>query len=420
MATWDSAEVARNQILVPSRDGSRMLVTFPKERRVELSPLINGIKGKAWLLPEGSQVLGAAALEDGAFVWSQAGPWEGLVRVEPDGTRKDFPIPEDKVGSRTPAAVAVGPGGDIWFTQRSVGRLGRLTPHGDIVEYPLPSGYRAEEIVAGHDGRMYFTIKGKPVIGAVVAQPLVRAEGAAPRSEPSTESKAGAAGAGSGWEVAPYKPKPVRSKALTRAERMARYEECLKRAEERYQALQEEYERAAQIEALRVKTYRKAKSHAGGDAKERKAQGKGDSFSWVPAPSPAGVAFSPAGKDAAEGASGLSVEEHLAEMNVFIGSKALNHILTRHGEGGETESQFAREYKSREGMRGLIAQGLKTCGTLGMELSSSVTGRIVTRCEVKGAGFIGNEATSHFLVVSARYFNGEEYEYDVITAYPVW
>jgi streptogramin lyase len=81
-------------------------------------------------------------------------PQGEIVRVTPDGTLKVFAMPK---GTR-PSGMASGPDGNIWFTDWSENRIGRMSPAGTLRQFPLlrrlaqPVG-----IVAGPGGRMWFT-----------------------------------------------------------------------------------------------------------------------------------------------------------------------------------------------------------------------------------------------------------------------
>ena len=68
--------------------------------------------------------------------------------------------------------IATGPDGNLWFTEETFNRIGRITPSGSVtqfggfIQHPgappagLPPGSFPYEIVAGPDGRMWFTARG--------------------------------------------------------------------------------------------------------------------------------------------------------------------------------------------------------------------------------------------------------------------
>ena len=68
--------------------------------------------------------------------------------------------------------IAAGPDGNLWFTEESFNRIGRITPGGAVTQFGgffqhpglppagLPPGSFPYEIAAGADGRMWFTDRG--------------------------------------------------------------------------------------------------------------------------------------------------------------------------------------------------------------------------------------------------------------------
>jgi len=70
-------------------------------------------------------------------------------------TIEEFPVPTP--GS-SPQFIAAGPDGNLWFTESSADRIGRISPGGVIVEFPLPSsGSEPWRITTGPDGALWFT-----------------------------------------------------------------------------------------------------------------------------------------------------------------------------------------------------------------------------------------------------------------------
>ena len=60
------------------------------------------------------------------------------------------------------AGITRGPDGNIWFGEGSVAKLGRITPQGDITEFPVPNN--PEGITTGPDGNLWFT---EPTAGKI-------------------------------------------------------------------------------------------------------------------------------------------------------------------------------------------------------------------------------------------------------------
>src|SRR6266849_6159223 len=74
--------------------------------------------------------------------------------THPAFTIVEFPI----TGDAFPMAITPGPDGNLWFTEKAGNRIGRITPQGTTVEFPLPTANRFPEgITAGPDGNLWFT-----------------------------------------------------------------------------------------------------------------------------------------------------------------------------------------------------------------------------------------------------------------------
>jgi streptogramin lyase/subtilisin-like proprotein convertase family protein len=59
----------------------------------------------------------------------------------------------------SPSSIAAGPDGNLWFTEKNAGKIGRITTAGAVTEFPIPggSGSQPTPIVAGPDGNLWFT-----------------------------------------------------------------------------------------------------------------------------------------------------------------------------------------------------------------------------------------------------------------------
>src|SRR4029077_16758961 len=78
----------------------------------------------------------------------------------------EFPIMSDSLSSR-PEGITRGPDGNLWFTENSAGRIGRITPAGAAPDSPagLTPCSMPAEITAGPDGNLWFTEFGSSRIG---------------------------------------------------------------------------------------------------------------------------------------------------------------------------------------------------------------------------------------------------------------
>src|SRR5205823_1158123 len=72
----------------------------------------------------------------------------------------EFPLP---TGGGAPLAITSGADGNLWFTEESGNKIGRITTAGVITEFPVPtSGVLPADITVGPDGNLWFTeIAGK-------------------------------------------------------------------------------------------------------------------------------------------------------------------------------------------------------------------------------------------------------------------
>jgi streptogramin lyase len=74
----------------------------------------------------------------------------------------EYPLPH---AQSQPHGIAVGPDGNVWFTEAGGQRIGHISPQGTIAEFPLPKGSgKPLDITAGPDGNLWFTEDG-PHIG---------------------------------------------------------------------------------------------------------------------------------------------------------------------------------------------------------------------------------------------------------------
>jgi len=76
----------------------------------------------------------------------------------------EFPLTTAGSG---PQGIAAGPDGNLWFTEETGNRIGRITPAGVITEYSLPTADSGPyAIAAGADGNLWFTQRGDNVVGS--------------------------------------------------------------------------------------------------------------------------------------------------------------------------------------------------------------------------------------------------------------
>jgi len=75
-----------------------------------------------------------------------------------------------------PSDIALGPDGNLWFTEYAGNRIGRITPAGVITEYPLPASSAPIAITVGPDGNLWFCEEGGNRIGKMNTSGTLLAE----------------------------------------------------------------------------------------------------------------------------------------------------------------------------------------------------------------------------------------------------
>ena len=100
-------------------------------------------------LPAGEAGHPIAAGPDGALWFFVADNGVFSTRMTPsDGKMQRFPMPPGPM----PKALTAGPDGNLWYA--GDGRVGRLTPAGQVSEFPA-AGLRTTGIVTGPDGALW-------------------------------------------------------------------------------------------------------------------------------------------------------------------------------------------------------------------------------------------------------------------------
>ena len=64
-----------------------------------------------------------------------------------------YPLPD----AGGPNFIALGSDKNVWFTENTAGRIGRITPTGSITEFTVPSGNPGVDISPGKKGTLWFT-----------------------------------------------------------------------------------------------------------------------------------------------------------------------------------------------------------------------------------------------------------------------
>jgi virginiamycin B lyase len=106
-------------------------------------PIVTGSDGNLWLS-------GYRAVSVGGEAKSVA----TIDRMTPAGQVTQFELPGP--GS-FPTRLALGPEGNVWFTEMQEDKVGRISPAGAIQMFQLPDGTRPVEIALGADGNLWVT-----------------------------------------------------------------------------------------------------------------------------------------------------------------------------------------------------------------------------------------------------------------------
>ena len=86
-----------------------------------------------------------------------------IAKVALDGTSIGYQTNTD------PGAIAAGPDGYMWFTDRARAQIGKISPEGAVQLYSNNSTNRAEDIALGLDGNMWFTVPDAQQVGKITS-----------------------------------------------------------------------------------------------------------------------------------------------------------------------------------------------------------------------------------------------------------
>jgi virginiamycin B lyase len=138
-------------------------------------------------------------------VWLTA--TRSLIRLTPSGEPTEFPMPEEKVGQNfTQAAgpIVSSPDGNLWFSGyravpagsegKSVATIDRMTLAGDVAQFELPGpGSFPTRLAVGPDGNVWFTEMQEDKVGRITPSGSIQMFQLPPRTRP-LEIVAGADG----------------------------------------------------------------------------------------------------------------------------------------------------------------------------------------------------------------------------------
>jgi streptogramin lyase len=312
----------------PSRD--EINTVDPLGRRIGAIELAKGSRplrlapggaGKVWFLAPGNNRVGLVENVGGV----------------PDITR-EFILPTWGQDDLRLRGLACAPDGTVWITQQSPPALGRIAADSSLTRWPLPDGMVPGEIACGRDGRVYFTLVGRAMLGSFrPAGPL------APPEDPS-----------SSWTV----PPPQTSAAMPRLSGKVRRERALNRELPTVEEVEANLEAAAPQPLEEKKTpilVPEGKAEEPATVPEGKAEDPAVISPSARKPEPASAAGSP--------------RDLLESMDLHLGEERITHILRRHShDSAGAWGQFTAAASTREGLVALLAKGLAQAGEPGRVL----------------------------------------------------
>jgi streptogramin lyase len=113
-----------------------------------------------WISPDGCKIYFMSTRPGGP---GGQDIWEATRPPIMTGTT-EYPVP---TASSEPVAIVAGPDGNLWFTEYSVGKIGRITPAGTITEFATGVTKEVSGITVGPDGNLWFTESGADKIGRI-------------------------------------------------------------------------------------------------------------------------------------------------------------------------------------------------------------------------------------------------------------
>jgi streptogramin lyase len=105
-----------------------------------------------YALPPASHPMYITAGSDGN-VWFTDASLNKIGRMTTDGVLTEFPVPTPSAGVY---GICAGPDGNVWFTEYYGGKVGRITKDGVVTEYPVPGAGALTAMTAGPDGNVWF------------------------------------------------------------------------------------------------------------------------------------------------------------------------------------------------------------------------------------------------------------------------
>ncbi|HVS45491.1 MAG TPA: hypothetical protein VMS32_02385 [Verrucomicrobiae bacterium] len=131
-----------------------------------------------YALPTNPSVPSQVAAGPDGNLWFTENSGDKIGKITTTGTITEYQVPSVDAG---PQGIAAGPDGNLWFTESgdrftgsSQNKIGKITAGGTITEYQIPTlNVGLPGIAAGSDGSLWFTLQGQNRIGKITTDGAV-------------------------------------------------------------------------------------------------------------------------------------------------------------------------------------------------------------------------------------------------------
>jgi streptogramin lyase len=122
-------------------------------------------------LPTAPATPAAMTIGPDGNVWFIEQDANQIARITPLKTVTEFPVPTAASGL---GGITSGPDGNLWFTETATNQIGRITTSGVVTEFPLPTAASFPRIItAGPDGNLWFVERDANKIGRITPAGVV-------------------------------------------------------------------------------------------------------------------------------------------------------------------------------------------------------------------------------------------------------
>ena len=99
-------------------------------------------------------------------VWATSDDFNEVIRMTPDGTFTESPLPTQNA---IPVEITAGPDGNVWLSEFGLNAVARMTLAGQVTEFPLPAslavnGDGPRGVITGPDGNLWVAHTGGYIV----------------------------------------------------------------------------------------------------------------------------------------------------------------------------------------------------------------------------------------------------------------